>query len=125
MEQVSLFSPDMPASFRQSRGDALKEAAIRKITRHMSEGWRSRALACLHRLAWNAMEFSADDLREMADRAGVGAPHHVNCWAAVMNHGHRLGWMQPTGHVEKSKREEAKSRLVPIWRSRIYHGGVS
>lgn len=116
--QTELF-PELTPTIAEpiSEGERRKNRGTDQVLRRVHTIWRTRALKLLRELAERSSEFSVDDYRELAEAEGVGRPHHVNAWSALVRLGGRRGWFHRTGEFRPSRRPEAHSRMIPIYRS--------
>jgi hypothetical protein len=119
-------TPGRPASLRPSVGllemDAGKKArdeGIQRVAENSGE-WRERAAEMIEAMAERLPDFTADEVREEADRIKLGDPHHANVWGAVMMAAARRGLIEKTMTVRPSARPEAHGHCNPVWRSRVF-----
>ncbi|KPJ83927.1 MAG: hypothetical protein AMS19_02480 [Gemmatimonas sp. SG8_23] len=100
-----------------SEGEERKNKGTERVLRRAREGWRTRALELLLEVSEKSREFTVDDFRELAEDRQIGRPHHVNAWSALVRLGSRRGWFHRTGEFRPSRRAEAHSRMIPVYRS--------
>lgn len=79
--------------------------------------WRDRALTTLRELADRA-EVTADDLREIVGEPDPnGNPNALNnTIGAVFRQAHAEGWLEPTGHVVRSRAARRRGGMIQVWR---------
>jgi hypothetical protein len=123
-EQKSMFeiTPGRPSSLRTvDPGKAARDEGIRRVAVNAGE-WRERASEMIEGLARRLPDFTADEVREEAERVGLGEPHHFNAWGAVMMAAARRGLIRKTMTVRPSQRKEAHGHCNPVWRSLVFGG---
>ena len=96
-------------------GEQLKEAGIARVECNTSRQWRDAVLEVIKDVARRNYEFTADEIHEATDAAGVPPAHHPNAWGAVIRHAQRLGYMSKTGMTRRSKRPNQHSTDIPLY----------
>jgi hypothetical protein len=90
-------------------GRELKRKGLEQVSSHAPD-FLDWARGEARRISRERGRVSINDLRPLADRAGV-QPHHDNAWGAVFN---EAGWLA----VDRTytKRAASHARVVRIWK---------
>lgn len=99
--------------------DAQREAteAITAVGSHVSPDWRASALDIVASVARSHGTFTADDVREAADRVELPSPHDARAWGAILRAAVTAGWIASTGRTARSRYRHGSP--TTIWASRI------
>lgn len=99
--------------------DAQREAteAITAVGSHVSPDWRTSALDIVASVARSHGTFTADDVREAADRVELQSPHDARAWGAILRAAVAAGWIASTGRTARSRYRHGSP--TTIWQSRI------
>jgi hypothetical protein len=73
--------------------------------------WAATARSAIKALAETMSTFTADDLHEV----GLPEPINKNCYGAALSAAANSGLIEIAGY-RKSRRREARSRVVSVWR---------
>lgn len=97
-------------------GESLKRIGIERAISAERHGSRLFALIAIERLAGALHEFTADDINEAWDRAGISF-HHPNVAGAVIRQAMKSGIMTRTGRYVPSTRLSRRASMVAVYRS--------
>ena len=120
MNQPTLpYDSDLAGQRARDEGMARVEFATeRRIPR-----WGDMALDVLRDVAFNAEEFSADDVHDAAARLGLPEPHDKRAWGPVMMRAVRTGLCRKSGRYRNSTRANVHAMPLPIYTSMVWRGG--
>lgn len=65
---------------------------------------------------WNVYEFTADDVRQLADNRGGYEAVHPNAWGSLYSRYAKAERIEKTGDYKPSNRPTSHGRIIPIWR---------
>lgn len=98
-------------------GASLKDAGQAQALANEPDDWPERVAGLLQHMASTLPRFTCDDLRRHAERAGIGEPHHPNCWGAAFSRAAKTGVIERVG-FQKNTLPSAHARMVAVWRRR-------
>lgn len=116
MEQELLLEP--PAK----SGEQLKQEGMAQAAASMDPVWRADVMRVVAEVASVKAQFTADDIREEAERQGIGEPKHANQWGTVLSSAAKQGICHETTQCVKSKQPQRHSGLIKVWQSAIVQG---
>jgi hypothetical protein len=61
--------------------------------------------------------FTADEIHAFWQERGLGEPHHVNVFGAILRKARLRGLLVPTGSFRPSRRTARHGSLIPVYRS--------
>jgi hypothetical protein len=105
-------------TFDVVQGETLRDEAVRRVEDHAPVDWNKQALAAVKFVAERKREFSTDAVWQVLEQRGIGGPPEPRALGAVMRRAVRVGLVEATDRVEKSRRPECHRRPVKLWRSR-------
>lgn len=111
---------DRPHPFGHTLGQAARDEGTARVLENAGQEWRDQIAAVIDGLARSRPDFTADDVRAEAERAGVPPPHHHNAWGAAMQAAAKRDVIQRTNETRSSERAAANAHRNPVWRSLIY-----
>lgn len=101
-------------------GQAARDEGTARVLENAGQEWRDQIAAVIDGLARSRPDFTADDVRAEAERAGLPPPHHYNAWGAAMQAAARRDVIERTNLLVQSMRPDARAHANPSWRSLIY-----
>lgn len=102
-----------------SEGERLRDEALVKVEQGVGSEWWKKAMRVLKQVCLQRKEFTTDILHVALSLANVGAPREPRVIGALMRRAKQLRWCFPTERTRKSKRPEAHSRDLRVWRSKL------
>jgi hypothetical protein len=94
---------------------AAKTARDQAIAHVIANGpdWHSRALQAVAALprGWRGI---GEDIRKHVMSRGVSAPHHPNCWGALIMAAHRAGYLKRAEGWQNAKAKKSHACSCPI-----------
>lgn len=116
-EWGSVHPADKPR--RDALATAVKEAAIRRVTRHTDPGWATLAYLAVQRVARERRTFTASDLWLVIE----SRPREPRALAGVLRRAVKNGLIEATGEFRKSGMRVNHDRPQAVWRSLVYKNG--
>lgn len=89
-----------------------RDDALVRVLTNESEDWHHTALMAIRRLpvGWKGI---GEDIRKHVQDCGVSAPHHHNCWGALIMAAHRLGLIKRTDGWRNMRTKKSHARSSP------------
>lgn len=107
-----------------SRGERLRDEGMANVQKGVDPVFRERALDAIHYVAEQRPYLSTDPVRTVLVDWQVKAPRDWRVLGPYMQVAAREGWIQKTGHDEKSAWAACHRRDKPVYRSLIYRGAA-
>jgi hypothetical protein len=92
----------------------LRDEGIRSVLED-EEQWKDT----VHRIIFGlpeGWEGTGEDIRLICERAGIGAPHHHNCWGGAIMAAKRSGVLVATGRWVNMKTPKSHARASQVYR---------
>lgn len=101
------------------QGDLLADTAIDQAEKAADPGWLAAAHRAVREAAASGAPFTTDDLWTELSRLGV-TTHEPRALGAVLRAAARPpdALVEQTGRYVKTRRPEAHSRPIPVWRGK-------
>lgn len=115
-----LQQPELFAVCKRQLGKELKAAGMERVLERTDGEWKSMATECVRKTAEINMQFTFDNVRDMAAATGLHDPHSCNAWGAIMRVAAAMGIAAKTDRYVSSANPVSHGRMIAIWESRIF-----
>lgn len=96
-------------------GEDVKAVGQRVVLNNQDEGWIRKAKTVVSKASAIYERFTADDVRLVGGKEGLGCPTHRNVWGALLSGCARAGLIRRTGQYRKSYRPSNRGRMLAVW----------
>lgn len=103
--QIDMF--DEPAS------RVARDAGIALVMANEAKSWSTKAIAVIAALPADWVGIG-EDIRRLVHDAGIGNPHHPNCWGGLIITATRKNLIRRTGQLAPMKAVKSHARVSPI-----------
>ena len=114
-DQPMLFDEESATTPTQT--DDVRKAAIERADQNADALWKRAAADCLHQVAQQKFELTADDVLELLERQLVQT-HNLAALGPVFVRAAKQGWIQNTDRMVQS-RIPRRHRKITVWKSLI------
>jgi len=104
---------------------SVTEGAIDRVDEAADPEWKVGAEYCLLLVCERLSIFTADDVWEELDAAGIEWPHEPSALGPIMRTGKANGWANSTNYTRECKRPKAHRKPQRVWESLVFKGGTA
>ncbi len=96
-------------------GACLKQRGVQNALTRESMWWKEQVLEIIRMTANKYSKFTADHVKDLADKMNLPPPHHPNVWGGVFHSALSKGYMYQTGKFTQSTRAKRHASNIAIY----------